>query len=240
MKHEKLRILIPTIAEVPNYLNALTALGAAPEALDQPADPSGYDGLLLPGGGDIDPQRYGQEVNGSRWVKPELDALQFAVLDAFVKAKRPVFGICRGHQLLNVYFGGSLIQDIESPIQHSPSPGVWTAPTPSGRRREAGFLPCTAGISPPTAPITRVWIGWATALRPSPLRRTGSWRPASTVPFPSGAFSIIRSGCVSPTGGRIPWTAARSLPFSWTAAGSKGTNKNAGGAQAPPLLLCNY
>ena len=120
MKHEKLRILIPTIAEVPNYLNALTALGAAPEALDRPVGPDSYDGLLLPGGGDIDPQRYGQEVNGSRWVKPELDALQFAVLDAFVKAKKPVFGICRGHQLLNVYFGGSLLQDIESPIQHSP------------------------------------------------------------------------------------------------------------------------
>lgn len=120
MKHEKPRILIPTIAEVPNYLNALIALGAAPEALDRITDSSGYDGLLLPGGGDIDPARYGQEVNGSRWMKPELDALQFAVLDAFVKAGKPIFGICRGHQLLNVYFGGSLIQDIESPIRHSP------------------------------------------------------------------------------------------------------------------------
>ena len=70
------------------------------------------DGLLLPGGGDIDPVYYGEEMNGSDEPDRELDKAQRDILDAFVKAKKPVLGICRGMQLINVYFGGSLHQDL--------------------------------------------------------------------------------------------------------------------------------
>ena len=70
------------------------------------------DGLLLPGGGDIDPVYYGEEMNGSDEPDRELDKAQREILDAFVKAKKPILGICRGMQLINVYFGGSLHQDL--------------------------------------------------------------------------------------------------------------------------------
>ena len=70
------------------------------------------DGLLLPGGGDIDPAYYGEEMNGSDEPDRELDKAQRDILDAFVKAKKPILGICRGMQLINIYFGGSLHQDL--------------------------------------------------------------------------------------------------------------------------------
>lgn len=115
----KKRIAIPTIAEVPNYVAALTNLGAQPVPVSEMCDPKDYDALLLPGGADIEPSRYGEAMNGTRWTNPALDELQFSVLDCFVKAGKPVFGICRGHQLINVYFGGTLIQDIPEAPAHN-------------------------------------------------------------------------------------------------------------------------
>ena len=82
-------------------------------------DVNAYDGLLIPGGGDINPSRYGEENQGSVYIMDELDDLQLSILDAFVKQRKPVFGICRGHQLLNVYFGGSLIQHLPTYQRHS-------------------------------------------------------------------------------------------------------------------------
>lgn len=76
------------------------------------------DALLLPGGGDINPKYWGEEIDGSDEPDDELDELQFEILDYFVKGNKPVMGICRGHQLINVYFGGSLIQDIENRKNH--------------------------------------------------------------------------------------------------------------------------
>ncbi len=71
-----------------------------------------YDGLVIPGGVDIDPARYKAKNKGSVGINKNLDRLQFALIDKFVKAGKPVFGICRGLQLINVYFGGTLKQDI--------------------------------------------------------------------------------------------------------------------------------
>ena len=82
------------------------------------------DGLLLPGGGDMDPKYYGEEMNGSDEPDRELDKAQLDVLDAFVKEKKPVLGICRGMQLINVYFGGSLYQDLKTKDAHSRKNGV--------------------------------------------------------------------------------------------------------------------
>ena len=82
------------------------------------------DGLLLPGGGDMDPKYYGEEMNGSDEPDRKLDKAQWDVLDAFVKEKKPVLGICRGMQLINVYFGGSLYQDLKTKDTHSRKNGV--------------------------------------------------------------------------------------------------------------------
>ena len=100
----QLKIAIPVL-DMPtaNYENALRELGARPVVIKEVCDPQEYDGLLLPGGDDVDPARFGQEINGSLGISPELDALQFEVLDRFVKAGKPVLGICRGHQVINIY-----------------------------------------------------------------------------------------------------------------------------------------
>lgn len=70
------------------------------------------DGLYVPGGGDVDPSFYHEEMNGSIDVVKEMDENDFAYIDAFHKAGKPILGICRGHQIINVFFGGSLHQDI--------------------------------------------------------------------------------------------------------------------------------
>ncbi len=78
-----------------------------------------FDGLLLPGGGDINPARLHEENLGSIGIRDDLDELQFSVLDLFVRSKRPVFGICRGLQIINVYFGGTLIQHLPTASRHT-------------------------------------------------------------------------------------------------------------------------
>ena len=71
------------------------------------------DGLLLPGGGDIQPHLYGQEVD-EKCGKPDVarDEGEWAILDAFLPTGKPILAICRGIQLMNVYLGGTLHQDI--------------------------------------------------------------------------------------------------------------------------------
>lgn len=104
-----------------NYRNAFTALHVSvetlPEAVPVPADAGSspaycYDGLVLPGGGDIAPCLFGAENKGSRNIDEPLDRTQLRLLDAFLRAGKPVLGICKGLQILNIYFGGSLIQDL--------------------------------------------------------------------------------------------------------------------------------
>ncbi len=71
------------------------------------------DGLVLPGGPDINPGWYSEENTACEGMRNSLDYIQFSVLDAFLKTGKPVLGICRGMQLINVYFGGTLNQNIE-------------------------------------------------------------------------------------------------------------------------------
>lgn len=123
---KELRIAIPAKAEdTVNYAAALKNLGALPVLVDASCNPEAFDGLLLPGGADVDPVRYHRENTACGELDPELDELQFAVLDKFIRTGgKPVFGICRGHEVLNVYFGGTLIQDIPSATRHARTPGI--------------------------------------------------------------------------------------------------------------------
>jgi len=76
------------------------------------------DGFLMTGGEDIYPLRYGKEkdtVDCGDFDKTR-DTLEFRILDAAFQRKKPVFGICRGLQLLNVYLGGSLVVDIPTAL----------------------------------------------------------------------------------------------------------------------------
>ena len=74
------------------------------------------DGIILQGGSDIAPEHYG-EVPIGRWKgDPYRDQFELKILDYAIKQEKPILGICRGFQLMNVYFGGSLYQDIPSQL----------------------------------------------------------------------------------------------------------------------------
>jgi putative glutamine amidotransferase len=71
------------------------------------------DGLVLQGGADISPLAYGEQPQKPEWAgDPVRDRFEIALVQAFVDAGKPVLGICRGAQLVNVALGGSLHQDI--------------------------------------------------------------------------------------------------------------------------------
>ena len=71
------------------------------------------DGLVLHGGADIWPGHYGEAPIKPEWAgDAQRDAYELALVRAFVDAKKPIFGICRGLQLINVAFGGTLYQDL--------------------------------------------------------------------------------------------------------------------------------
>lgn len=72
------------------------------------------DGLLLPGGEDVNPRLYGEEPT-EKCGKPNdiRDAVEVKMLEVFLRTNKPVLCICRGMQLLNVFFGGTLYQDIK-------------------------------------------------------------------------------------------------------------------------------
>lgn len=95
-----------------NYLAAVEAAGGVGTARYLPAPDLSYDGLVLTGGDDMDPSLFGQENRGSRGVDRARDGAELALLDAFCGAGKPVFAICRGHQAVNVWLGGDLIQDL--------------------------------------------------------------------------------------------------------------------------------
>ena len=120
----------PTVAQS-KYIESLARAGAGmrwvelndPEQAVQ--DALTCDGLLLPGGGDMDPKFYGQ-ARIPACGEPNLlrDAAEPLLLRAFLAADKPVLGICRGIQVLNAVLGGDLYQDIK-PLEHLPHNGHW-------------------------------------------------------------------------------------------------------------------
>jgi putative glutamine amidotransferase len=71
------------------------------------------DGLVLQGGADVSPMAYGEEPLRPEWAGDRVrDAYELELLHEFIEAGKPVLGICRGMQLINIAFGGSLYQDI--------------------------------------------------------------------------------------------------------------------------------
>ena len=91
-----------------------------------------FDGLILSGGGDPDPNLYGEDcLQELGDITPERDTFELAILEEFLKTKKPILGICRGLQLMNVFYGGTLYQDIkyvDTNIQHKQK---WLADLPT-------------------------------------------------------------------------------------------------------------
>lgn len=87
------------------YENYQRAVELAGDQVQFGGDPEDCAALLLPGGGDLEPWRYGQKNTASRGLEPERDAAELALMEYFTTLRRPVLGICRGLQTVNVFFG---------------------------------------------------------------------------------------------------------------------------------------
>ena len=95
-----------------NYCAAIRSAGGDPIADYCPAPDLSFDGLLLCGGGDIESTLFGQEDCGSDPPDRDRDRAELSLVTAFLQAGKPILGICRGMQVINVALGGSLIQDL--------------------------------------------------------------------------------------------------------------------------------
>lgn len=100
------------------YIDAIEKCGGIAEAFYCPEVSCDYDGLLLCGGSDVHPRRFGQDIDGSRNIDEARDAAELALFKAFFDAGKPIMGICRGHQVINIALGGTLIQDIPTAERH--------------------------------------------------------------------------------------------------------------------------
>ena len=100
-----------------NYIHAIEKFGGIPHTLDPDVSEDAYtdiNGLLLTGGPDIDPSYYGEEAHETTDIEADRDRLELPLFNQAVEKDLPVFGICRGIQIMNVAIGSSLYQDIPS------------------------------------------------------------------------------------------------------------------------------
>lgn len=100
-----------------NYESAVSQAGGVPVPGYCPEADLSCDGLLLCGGGDADPSLYGQEDRGSRDIDRDRDRAELALIEAFMRAGKPILGVCRGHQMVNIALGGTLIQDLPAHLR---------------------------------------------------------------------------------------------------------------------------
>ena len=112
------------LRSLPQYLHALISAGATPIPIPLHESPqrvakilSTCHGILLPGSpADIDPQKYGQAPNGSEPPDPARAAVDELLLQDAFNLYKPILAICQGHQAMNVWRNGTLIQDIPTQI----------------------------------------------------------------------------------------------------------------------------
>jgi gamma-glutamyl-gamma-aminobutyrate hydrolase PuuD len=110
----------PTWASFDGYLDAVRRAGGEPIPLDPTSSAQErraafdmMDGLLLPGGADLDPALYGEDPHPAVAVEGVRDDLELEAWSAARRRDVPIFGVCRGFQAINVFSGGRLVQHLE-------------------------------------------------------------------------------------------------------------------------------
>lgn len=121
-----------------NYVDMTVRAGGIPVLLPPAGNPAPelidrLDGLVLTGGADLDPDRYGAAPHSAtRGIRPDRDESEFELFRLARAAGLPVLAVCRGLQLVNVALGGTLLQhlpDVLDHTEHSRSPGVFGVTT---------------------------------------------------------------------------------------------------------------
>jgi len=126
-------IAITSCRKLEDYRQAILHVGGEPRIVDASmtidAALSGVDGLMLTGGDDVAPARYGDAAHPTVVeAEPGRDDFEIAIFNAARERRLPVFGICRGIQVMNVACGGSLVQDIPSHVNGALSHSLTVPP----------------------------------------------------------------------------------------------------------------
>jgi anthranilate synthase component 2/putative glutamine amidotransferase len=144
---------VPAVLLPAAYADAVAAAGGEPVLL--PTGAVGVDvvarldGLVLAGGADVDPARYGEKAGQHTAIRPERDAVELALLEAALDRELPLLAVCRGMQLLNVHLGGTLLQhlpDVPDTEPHQLGLGLYAerkVRTAAGSRLEGLVGPTT-------------------------------------------------------------------------------------------------
>ncbi len=134
----------PFLQQRLTYVHSVDAAGGLPVLIAPMSEDAlaelleRLDGIVFPGGADVDPAAYGEAPHPKTETNVDLDQLEFATARWALASETPILGICRGQQMLNVALGGSLIQHVDDHRQ----PGDRTALTqsltvaPDSRMRE--------------------------------------------------------------------------------------------------------
>ena len=120
----KPRILVLANQKSENYVQAIESCGGIATLKYLPDSDVNFDGLLLCGGNDISPSYYGQKIDGAYNLDQRRDETELELTRNFIDTGKPIFGICRGHQLLNVALGGTLIQNLTNADFHRAQNGA--------------------------------------------------------------------------------------------------------------------
>ena len=112
---------------VQTYINAVIACNATPLLLPGTTDTQviqsyvqTVDGIIIPGGGDVNPAFYNEPHEDVTQIPDiELDEFELELIRETIRCDKPLFGICRGYQIINVALGGTLYQDIQTQLPHA-------------------------------------------------------------------------------------------------------------------------
>ncbi len=144
------------------------------------------DGLVLQGGADVSPSSYGEEPLRAEWAGDRLrDEYEMELLHEFIEAGKPVLGICRGAQLINVALGGTLYQDIGTQL---PEAHAHVSDAYEKLRHEVRFEPGgrLAQLYPRTAPAR------VTSIHHQSIRQLGRGLAVEARSEPDGLVEAVR------------------------------------------------